>query len=73
MSYVDAVTLRQWTFDLEARCPDHPTTIMVLKDHAVRTGYFGVIRKIMIIGTCQIDGCKKWFEYTPHNRMIMWP
>jgi hypothetical protein len=73
MSYIDQVILRQWTYDLMEYCPDHPNTIMILKEHALRTGYYDIIRKIMIIGTCQIEGCKKWFEYTPYNRMIMWP
>lgn len=57
---------------LKVMCPVHKT-LMHGRKYEVRTGYFGILRKVMYMGICDQQRCCIWFEYMPLGRVILWP
>jgi hypothetical protein len=46
---------------MKPQCPEHGDT-MKQRVQEIKTGYQQVLRKKMIIWSCQTDGCNKWCE-----------
>lgn len=56
---------------MEVKCPIHNLN-MIGQRYEIKTGYTGLVRKIMYIGRCAEDKCGKWFELLPPDT-ILWP
>lgn len=47
---------------LKAHCPEHGEITLIEDYKEIKTGYREVVRKIMHVGKCPIEGCSKWCE-----------